>query len=120
MEGSGAMSLVLIGGGARSGKSRHALHLARQSGGRLAFVATARAEDDGMRARIALHREERGEDFATFEEPMALGRVIAAEGRHFDAIVVDCLTLWLSNLMFADPGAIEREARSLIDSAMTV
>jgi adenosylcobinamide kinase/adenosylcobinamide-phosphate guanylyltransferase len=96
------VSIVLVGGGARSGKSRHALALARQSGNRLAFVATAAAGDDEMRERIARHREERGAEFRTFEEPLAVAELLEREGGQFDAVVVDCLTLWLSNLMFAD------------------
>src|SRR5204862_6023872 len=63
LEGSVAVSLTLIGGGARSGKSRHAMVLARQCGSRLAFIATARAEDDEMRERIVLPRSDRGSDF---------------------------------------------------------
>ena len=96
------MSIVLVGGGARSGKSRHALGLARQSGNRLAFLATAHAGDAEMRDRIAAHREERGPEFTTFEEPLDVAGVIERESGRFDAIVVDCLTLWLTNAMFAD------------------
>jgi adenosylcobinamide kinase/adenosylcobinamide-phosphate guanylyltransferase len=98
------VSLVLIGGGARSGKSRHALALARQCGSRLAFVATARAEDDEMRERIARHRQERGSEFTTFEEPVA--------------ILIDCLTLWLSNLLCAGAPNIMEEGRRLVESAV--
>ena len=111
------MSLTLIGGGARSGKSRHALMLARQCGSRLAFVATARAEDDEMRDRIARHREERGEEFTTFEEPLAIAQLVAAEGGRFDAMLVDCLTLWLSNMLCSGMSGIEYECRRLVDAA---
>ncbi len=96
------MSIVLVGGGARSGKSRQALALARQAGSRLAFVATAHAGDDEMQERITLHRRERGTEFTTFEEPLAVAELIEREGGRFDAMVVDCLTLWLTNAMFAD------------------
>lgn len=95
------MSLLLIGGGSRSGKSRFALDLARARGRPLAFIATAGTLDEEMRKRAAMHRQERGEDFETFEEPLELSRLIREEGSRFQAIVVDCLTLWLSNLMFA-------------------
>jgi adenosylcobinamide kinase/adenosylcobinamide-phosphate guanylyltransferase len=94
------VSIVLVGGGARSGKSRHALTLARASGSRLAFIATATAGDDEMRARIAMHQEERGPEFTTFEEPIEAGKLLVSEGERFDAIILDCLTLWLSNVMF--------------------
>jgi adenosylcobinamide kinase/adenosylcobinamide-phosphate guanylyltransferase len=93
------MALVLVGGGARSGKSRWALDRARKCGGRLVYIATAEALDEEMSRRIARHRAERGSAFQTIEEPLDLARAIrSAEG---DAIVVDCLTLWLSNLMHA-------------------
>ena len=91
------MALVLVGGGARSGKSRWAIERARKRGGRLVYIATAEALDEEMSERIAQHRSERGDEFVTVEEPLELARAIrAAEG---DAIVVDCLTLWLSNSM---------------------
>lgn len=93
------MSIVLVGGGARSGKSRHALTLARASGPRLAFIATATAGDDEMKARIAAHQAERGPEFTTFEEPVETGKLLDSIGDRFDAIVLDCLTLWLSNVM---------------------
>ena len=93
------MALVLVGGGARSGKSRWALDRASKCGGRLVYIATAEALDEEMSRRIARHRAERGSAFQTIEEPLDLARAIrSAEG---DAIVVDCLTLWLSNLMHA-------------------
>jgi len=98
--------LVLVGGGARSGKSRFALELAATFGPRRLFIATAEGLDDEMAARIAEHRRERGDAFTTIEEPVALeeclGRAFApADGRVGppDAIVVDCLTLWISNLL---------------------
>jgi len=111
------VSLTLIGGGARSGKSRHAVKLARQCGSRLAFVATAQAHDDEMRERIARHRAERGSEFTTFEEPIAIARLIAAEAGRFDAMLVDCLTLWLSNMLCAGMSDIEDECRRLVDAS---
>jgi adenosylcobinamide kinase/adenosylcobinamide-phosphate guanylyltransferase len=108
------MAIILIGGGSRSGKSRQALQLARGRGRRLAFIATAQALDDEMRERILLHRQERGEDFTTIEEPIALASAIQ---RHsdFDAIVVDCLTLWLSNLA---PSDVEPETTNLLEVSL--
>ena len=91
------MALILVGGGARSGKSRWALDRARKRGDRLVYIATAEALDDEMSARIARHRAERGGEFETVEEPRELAKAIRlAQG---DAIVVDCLTLWLANVM---------------------
>ncbi len=91
------MALVLVGGGARSGKSRWALNRARKCGDRLVYVATAEALDDEMAARIAKHRAERGDEFITVEAPLDLAGAIRSLA--CDAIVVDCLTLWLSNRM---------------------
>jgi adenosylcobinamide kinase/adenosylcobinamide-phosphate guanylyltransferase len=114
------VSLILVGGGARSGKSRYSLDRARQSGNKLAFVATAGAGDDEMRDRIGLHRQDRGPEFTTFEEPLRVADVIAEEALRFDAMVVDCLTLWLSNLLFADGAdvsSIEGRGRELVECA---
>jgi adenosylcobinamide kinase / adenosylcobinamide-phosphate guanylyltransferase len=91
--------VILIGGGARSGKSRYALEKARAIEGTRAFVATAQPHDEEMTARIQIHREERGAQFTTIEEPIELPRIIIES--KFDVLVIDCLTLWLSNLMLA-------------------
>ncbi len=89
--------LIVVGGGARSGKSDFALRLARRRGRRRIFVATAEARDAEMRERILRHRQERGADFETIEEPYEVPRVL---GRlDADVVVLDCLTLWLSNLL---------------------
>ena len=117
MEWGGGVSLILVGGGARSGKSGHALHLAKLSGSRLAFIATGTAGDDEMRHRIFLHQQDRGPEFTTFEEPLAVASVIDTHGLHFDAIVVDCLTLWLSNQMFADCTGVQEQSRRLVSAA---
>ncbi len=105
------MAVILIGGGARSGKSRYALEKALSIDGRRAFVATAEALDEEMTDRIQRHQVDRGENFTTIEEPLDLARVIADPT--FDAMVVDCLTLWLSNLMFANKNC-DREIDALI------
>jgi len=97
------VGLVLIGGGARSGKSRFALEYAEQHYSRRAFLATAQALDGEMRSRIARHRAERRSGWTTIEEPHDVAGAIAANAKKFDGIVVDCLTLWLSNIML-DPG----------------
>jgi adenosylcobinamide kinase / adenosylcobinamide-phosphate guanylyltransferase len=91
------VALVLVGGGARSGKSRWALDRARKCGDRLVYVATAEALDDEMATRIAHHRSERGDEFVTVEAPLDLAGAI--RDARCDAMVIDCLTLWLSNTM---------------------
>jgi adenosylcobinamide kinase/adenosylcobinamide-phosphate guanylyltransferase len=100
--------IALIGGGVRSGKSAFALLRARELGARRVLLATAEARDPEMRDRIARHRRERGADFGTVEEPLALAAALRGL-RDADVAVVDCLTLWLSNLLLRD----ESEARVL-------
>lgn len=103
------MPILLVGGGSRSGKSRYALEVARRYGTRRGFLATAQAFDDEMRARIGRHREERGSEFTTIEEPFDLAAAVKKAAWDFDVLVVDCLTLWLSNVMLAGR-AVEGEA----------
>jgi len=109
--------VILIGGGSRSGKSSAALGMLKAAGDRRGFIATAQAWDDEMRERIARHRAERGESIVTWEEPLTVAARIEAEDGAYDAIVVDCLTLWLSNLMMAGDRDIEAECRRLVDAA---
>jgi adenosylcobinamide kinase / adenosylcobinamide-phosphate guanylyltransferase len=114
--------LVLIGGGVRSGKSAFALAMARQLGARRAFVATAQPFDDEMRQRIAAHRTEREDDFATVEAPLELvGALAALAAAPPDVVVVDCLTLWLSNLLLRgdSPEAIALEVSRLAEVLST-
>jgi adenosylcobinamide kinase/adenosylcobinamide-phosphate guanylyltransferase len=92
---------VLVLGGARSGKSRYAQALAEESRPRRLFLATAEAGDDEMAARIARHRADRGEGWSTREEPIELTSALRSEARADQIVLVDCLTLWLSNLMLA-------------------
>lgn len=112
--------LSLILGGARSGKTRHALGLAenhaRKAGVRPTMIATAQAFDDEMRERIAMHREERADRWDTIEAPLALAETIAEMPPQPEAvIVVDCLTLWLTNLVLGERD-IDRETVSLLDA----
>lgn len=92
--------VVLVGGGARSGKSSFALSLARRLGVRKAFLATAEARDPEMAQRIAHHRRQRGGEFETIEEPLAVATTLSRIDA--DVVVVDCLTLWLANLLLRD------------------
>jgi adenosylcobinamide kinase/adenosylcobinamide-phosphate guanylyltransferase len=103
-------TIALVGGGARSGKSDFALALARTRGARRAFVATGQASDDEMRARVAAHVRTRGPDFRTVEEPVELAACLR-ELRDVEVAVVDCLTLWLSNLMLRDESLATIAAR---------
>ena len=94
------MALVFIGGGARSGKSGFAVRRALEAGPKRVFIATAQAYDEEMEARIAAHRRERSDAFETIEAPLELRAALeAAVEKRPDAIVIDCLTLWMSNLL---------------------
>ena len=101
-----ANMVTFVLGGARSGKTRLALDLTERAAPERLFVATAEAFDDEMADRIARHRAERGPGWRTLEEPLALAEALAA-ARPGEAVMVDCLTLWLSNLMHhgRDPAA---------------
>lgn len=92
----GRITLVL--GGARSGKSRRAEELVTAMGGRPVYLATAAAGDAEMAARIAHHRARRGHHWHTVEEPLELAAALARHATPQAAVLVDCLTLWLSNL----------------------
>ena len=93
--------LTLITGGARSGKSAHALELASADATamRRFFIATAEALDDEMRSRIAHHRAARPAEFETVEEPVGLCTALESLNGRADLVVLDCLTLWVSNLL---------------------
>jgi adenosylcobinamide kinase/adenosylcobinamide-phosphate guanylyltransferase len=91
------MPVILVGGGSRSGKSSYALRLARERGTRLGYLATAQTLDEEMAERVRIHRADRGPDFTTFEEPLDIAGILRVQESRFDVMVVDCLTLWLSN-----------------------
>jgi adenosylcobinamide kinase / adenosylcobinamide-phosphate guanylyltransferase len=93
--------LTLVLGGARSGKSRHAEELALESGLTPVHIATAQALDDEMARRIAAHRARRGPAWRTVEEPLDLVGTLERECARARIVLVDCLTLWLTNLMVA-------------------
>jgi adenosylcobinamide kinase/adenosylcobinamide-phosphate guanylyltransferase len=122
------MSRSLILGGARSGKSAYAEKVAAQSGKEVVYIATGQAGDTEMAERIALHRAQRPAHWHTVEEPLALADALRqwrAAGR---LVLVDCLTLWLSNLLFSDgaqypdvgrielPSRFHRERAALLEA----
>jgi adenosylcobinamide kinase / adenosylcobinamide-phosphate guanylyltransferase len=101
----------LVLGGARSGKTAYALALADGSGLEKWMIATARAEDDEMAARIELHRKERGAEWRLVEEPLRIAEAIIDQARSDRILVIDCLTLWLSNLWFAEANIVLETAK---------
>jgi adenosylcobinamide kinase/adenosylcobinamide-phosphate guanylyltransferase len=103
--------LTLVLGGARSGKSRYAERLVLDSGLEPIYLATAEALDDEMRRRIEDHRARRGARWLTVEEPLALLDALRRACTPGRAVLVDCLTLWLSNLMGAGQDVPAETAR---------
>lgn len=105
----------LVLGGVRSGKSRLAERLAAESGFTVTYIATATAGDDEMRARIAHHRRQRDPGWDLVEEPLALAATLRAHAAADRCLLVDCLTLWLTNLLCcADADALSRERDALL------
>ncbi|WP_028694802.1 bifunctional adenosylcobinamide kinase/adenosylcobinamide-phosphate guanylyltransferase [Pseudomonas cremoricolorata] len=106
----------LILGGARSGKSRLAEQLAVASGLAVTYIATSQPLDGEMNQRVQLHRERRPSHWALIEEPLALARVLRAEAGAERCLLVDCLTLWLTNLlMLEDDTRLVAERDALLD-----
>ena len=122
--------VVLITGGARSGKSSFALSMADKNGGRRYFLATAEPSDDEMRERIRRHRKERGEAWGTIEETSDIARVIRKLDIEDTVIVIDCITVWLANIILktcstatdedvlndVENNAIERTVSELVET----
>ncbi|SIN64325.1 adenosylcobinamide kinase /adenosylcobinamide-phosphate guanylyltransferase [Parasphingorhabdus marina DSM 22363] len=97
---SGKITLIL--GGTRSGKSRFGQQLAEEYGGQMLYVATAEAFDAEMTDRINRHREDRGSNWQTIEEQMNIAHMIRDNASPGTVLLVDCLTIWLSNLMLSE------------------
>ena len=110
---------ILVFGGARSGKSRVAEEIVEGSGLSRFYLATAEARDPEMRQRIAGHRARRGADWQTLETPLDLETALAEAARPDRAVLVDCLTLWLSNVLLAEADVAERIA-ALISTLKTL
>ena len=109
--------LELILGGARSGKSRLAERLALESGLPVTYIATSQALDAEMAERIAHHRARRPADWALLEEPLTLARVLRENAAAERCLLVDCLTLWLTNLLLLDdPVRRSEEREALLES----
>lgn len=101
--------LILILGGARSGKSAFAERLAAGSERSVAFIATAIAGDDEMRERIARHRASRPKGWYTLEEPLDLASAVRRAGELADVLLLDCVTLWLGNVLLQESGQHEKD-----------
>eukprot|EP00659_Diplonema_papillatum_P013314 gene13314-20527_t len=113
--------LQLILGGARSGKSRLAEKLATDSGLSVTYIATSQPLDGEMTARVAHHRERRPSEWGLIEEPVELARVLKENATPNHCLLVDCLTLWLTNLlMLEDPDRLKEEREALLQTLATL
>jgi len=107
--------VIFVTGGAKSGKSSFALNEAAKHEGQKAFIATAEALDEEMANRIEKHKVQRGEGWDTYEEPLQIAETIARLAGRYSVIVLDCLTLWLSNAMHRNID-IEHEMENFLNS----
>ena len=105
-----AKRIVLILGGARSGKSIYAQELAGQIGGRVLFCATAEALDGEMQSRIEKHRRSRPPGWETIEASRDIGKVLGRRATEYDAIIIDCITILVANVMGDDSEAEKAES----------
>jgi adenosylcobinamide kinase/adenosylcobinamide-phosphate guanylyltransferase len=108
--------IIFITGGAKSGKSHLAEELAERLGGPLGYFATGEPKDAEMRERITRHRERRGPAWHTIEEPIDLVKALREHDDSFNVMLVDCITLWLANLLgrYPDPRKVLDEVASFI------
>jgi adenosylcobinamide kinase/adenosylcobinamide-phosphate guanylyltransferase len=109
---------VLIIGGCRSGKSAHALQLADQLAGHKIFIATCMPHDREMEQRVLHHQKQRNPNWKTLEVPLLLSEAIRENSRRGHVILVDCLTLWINNLLLEkdDPENIDMNIQKLVQS----
>lgn len=113
--------LQLILGGARSGKSRLAERLAAESGLRVTYIATSQPLDGEMNQRVMTHRQRRPDSWGLVEEPLELARVLRDNAAPDHCLLVDCLTLWLTNLlMLDDQERLIRERDALLDTVASL
>ena len=108
-------NIFLVTGGTRSGKSAFAQNLAAKWGTRVAYVATAEAGDPEMRERIAKHQAARPATWTTVEAPFQLREALAAPGATAEVILVDCVTMYISNLIFRETGPVAGDENPALD-----
>lgn len=111
--------IIFITGGARSGKSRFAVAEASKIKSKKLYIATAQALDEEMKERIEKHKKHRGKDWDTHEEPLDIVDVIKKNKDEYSVMVVDCLTLWLSNLMHSNKDT-EQEIDCFVSSLSNI
>ena len=112
-----AKQIILVTGGARSGKSKYAEQRAAELGLRRLYIATAEGKDEEMAQRIAEHQKRRGNDWTTIEEPVELSSALLAQRGRTDCALVDCLTIWSSNLLLRrDQNYAEEKVKELVET----
>lgn len=109
------MSISLVLGGARSGKSRYAENLAKASAQPVIYIATAEVRDEAIKARVALHLADRPEHWQTVESPLQLAQTIKCYAHADTTLLVDCLTMWLTNLLCAEEANLTAETQALLE-----
>lgn len=114
--------ITYICGGARSGKSTFALSMAKKHKGKIAFIATCEPKDHEMKERIALHKASRPKCWQTFEEPREIASVLNKTGPKFKTIIIDCITLWIANLMVKNNKitSIETKMRTILNTIQRI
>ncbi len=113
----GQTKVILILGGARSGKSRYARQLAENRWPHPLFLACAETLDEEMRARVARHQRERGARWRTVEEPLAVAPLLAGDIPGCDGVLWDCATIWLSNVLLKEgEGALEQRQSQVLEA----
>ena len=110
-----AKQIILLLGGARSGKSHYAQQLAGELGRKVLFVATGEGLDEEMEARIAEHRKVRPQNWRTLEIPTGVGKKIEKQISDADVVIIDCITLLISNLLRGEPDYPEAEKRVIAE-----
>jgi len=107
---------TLILGGARSGKSRHAEKIAMATNKELTYIATSKILDEEMKQRVARHKKDRAlSNWATIEEPISLAKTLKQWASPERIILVDCLTMWLTNLLLEETSILEKETNAFLD-----
>ncbi len=116
--------LIFVTGGSRSGKSRFAQQLASRKPGAHAYIATAQTLDEEMRQRVETHRRNRPSEWIVIEEPWAVPSALRKAARSAPTVILDCVTLWMTNLLISDEAWDERRAEvaanELVDAARDV
>ena len=112
--------MILVLGGARSGKSRYAAQVAKRMDKKTVFIATATALDEEMKERIRLHKISRPKNWGLIEEPLNLNKVLIKSKPGYDTVLIDCVGLWISNLLMANMKipVIEKRVKELTDSLL--